>query len=1071
MDISQLSSAKKLKINLKYSDINSNVCFQEKTLLEIRPQEALTFFVKQYGQGVTDSNEVRCTATKDTADYLLKLFDSKKHEAYYPVFLIDEIKKNENELVVQTFIFSHMKKYNTAINVIVSNKMLKRLLNIESDLNPDSVSERKLINQQLQKLKNDYVWEELGQLAIFYLNNNKRGDRKSDLCLLGNKKYLNCQNNQIGLFAENEIYKTNNGYGVDIAIAPSIEFISQLDASTIDNEFSHDISKLSASASYMERWDAYNELTKKELEEDKEEFGALEYTSREISYNYSGTQYTFTISDSHNDQLDKSDIGKPLLITKIKATFGENPQIGLPKGIPVGSIQKISGNKVITLLETEESELPIPKSGFLELDTIGDEMIMKRREMARDRIMDESRVPMPNLLNIIESDTPKDDSLDWGKNPPITDELKKKFKKAENLTEHQKQAIDIAINTPDVCFIQGPPGTGKTTTIQAIDERFREVFAKEEREKQRKDKDYNPSNPRVLISSFQNEAVDNAISATLPKDLPAYRKKAKSAKDTDTYQDICEKWKENYSSKIKKTINLDIIEKFLPKKQELEDDFDSYRSSRDPQKAKKLIEDYLSFDVDVKYPELLVTQARELKKSLSIKIAKNDTDPELEYFVKKIQSLRTAVESFNDDGKQQLNRFLRFIELADRELSKDILEAFESVLDENFSAIENSKKFKAYTSAVNTLRKSVKKDKEENKDDPVAQCIRELAEHFETYYINTFAPEDKAQIFLGEFWLNLQDDYEDCIRTYATRTGATCQACLDLRDKNALPYDLVIIDEAARANPMDLFIPMSLAKKIIMVGDQKQLPHMLEYDVIQQLAEDPRFKDIIPEIEITLFERLFNKYSKSPRIKSILLTEQFRMHPDICNFVSKCFYDNQLKTASTMDLEKCSSPKEINEGKALTFVNIPLEKGAETPGKSKSRKVEVDAIIDGIQEIFNHDPKATIGVITFYSAQETLINNALEELMLESEQRNNIQVGTVDAFQGKEFNYVLLSCVRSNPKKTVGFLEKPNRLCVAFSRAQKQLIVYGDAETLKQIPCFNELYTICKNGGGCLREL
>ena len=88
---------------------------------------------------------------------------------------------------------------------------------------------------------------------------------------------------------------------------------------------------------------------------------------------------------------------------------------------------------------------------------------------------------------------------------------------------------------------------------------------------------------------------------------------------------------------------------------------------------------------------------------------------------------------------------------------------------------------------------------------------------------------------------------------------------------------------------------------------------------------------------------------------------------------------------------------------------------------------------------------------------------------------DRIEVGTVDAFQGKEYEYVLLSCVRSNPadkegKHSVGFLEKPNRLCVAFSRAQKQLITYGDADTLMQIPCFERLSEICLEEGGCYRE-
>jgi len=285
---------------------------------------------------------------------------------------------------------------------------------------------------------------------------------------------------------------------------------------------------------------------------------------------------------------------------------------------------------------------------------------------------------------------------------------------------------------------------------------------------------------------------------------------------------------------------------------------------------------------------------------------------------------------------------------------------------------------------------------------------------------------------------------------------------------------VVIIDEAARANPLDLFIPMSMGKKLVLVGDHKQLPHMLEPDVLKMLADEPKFKDI-PEIEKSLFERLFDMFSNGQRRKAIPLTHQFRMHPDICSFVSDAFYDGLLKTSKTITAEDRRSPKEINDGKALTFVNIPISRGAETSGVSKSRWAEVELIGKDVRKILDIDPEASIGLITFYSAQAQSLKRHLDSFLNEEEKRN-IEIGTVDAFQGKEFDYVLLSCVRSNSPKNgaqpiVGFLEKPNRLCVAFSRSIRQLAVYGDADTLIQIPCFSKLYEICAiEGGGCYRE-
>lgn len=102
----------------------------------------------------------------------------------------------------------------------------------------------------------------------------------------------------------------------------------------------------------------------------------------------------------------------------------------------------------------------------------------------------------------------------------------------------------------------------------------------------------------------------------------------------------------------------------------------------------------------------------------------------------------------------------------------------------------------------------------------------------------------------------------------------------------------------------------------------------------------------------------------------------------------------------------------------------------------------------------------------------------MEEIQkfLDEEQKRLVEVGTVDAFQGKEYDYVILSAVRSNeikndPQKSVGFLVKPNRLCVAFSRAQRQLIVCGDPNTLQQVDPFDKLMNLCKTGKeGLYRE-
>ena len=331
--------------------------------------------------------------------------------------------------------------------------------------------------------------------------------------------------------------------------------------------------------------------------------------------------------------------------------------------------------------------------------------------------------------------------------------------------------------------------------------------------------------------------------------------------------------------------------------------------------------------------------------------------------------------------------------------------------------------------------------------------------------------EARKALIIAEFLSRFDNEYEGLVRKHSLTTASTCQMSMKSGYADEV-YDLVIVDEAARANPLDLFIPMSMGKKIVLVGDHKQLPHMLEPDVLKLIKDDPKYKDL-PGIEISLFERLYNMFEKGSTPKSVLLTLQYRMHPAICKFVSNEFYDGKLETAPDITAEERATPKELYFGKPLVYVDIPRTCDTEGRGKSKFRYSEVRAITDDVKKILKVVPDGKIGIITFYSKQAELLKKSMDDL-LNAEQKSNIEVGTVDAFQGKEFDFVLLSCVRANDKEDlkekVGFLIKPNRVCVAFSRAKRQIVLYGDSKTLNEIPYFKAYYNISKTDEGYYRE-
>lgn len=925
---------------------------------------------------------VICKVDKAASDYLADLFETEKVDSFRCVFSIDGI--NDSSLEIQAYTFRSVVEYKTPIFIQVSDKLLEKT--------------------SPEKLYQEYVWNELGEPALFCLNYKNRKKQAADLRFLSGKRFLMAHNTPRGIVATSESYlKDRYTVPVDIYIAPEIKFITETEVPHVNNSLAEDLDKVSNPASYFARWEAYNELSKKLLEQESKEFGKLHYSSFTLKSDLNGITFEFET----DEELDDSFKGKELGVTPTASTNEDEGSTVRP--VAVGAIQRISRKTITTYLETTDGFDSIPETGGLSLYVAGDKIIMKRRDVARERMI-KHQSPIKSIVALIETGASEYElSSDWGSSKPVTEELKHNFKKASNLNPEQIEALNIAINTPDIALIQGPPGTGKTTVIKAICERFREIFEAEERKLQNDDPEHALRSPKILISSFQNEAVDNAISTPLPGDIPAYRKTAKRAKDStkEQYQKALDSWYTGVRKSIGELIEDKAAAEFVENKKKLSDEYLSYKNSGETlELASELIKHYLSF-TEITYPKELIDAANTVIKAVD---TGDDFDDLPDPVVAKLESQRIDKESFEDDGLINAKRLLAHLRIRDDlEIEECDIDAIAKVCGPDAT----DKDFNKYVSAVIKLQKRLCKVKTtiNTKDKGVVnECLLALQECFTNQYIRTLSDiESKKSLILNEFLSRLEQEYETVVRKYSMTTAATCQTSLNLKDKSQV-FDLVVIDEAARANPLDLFIPMSMGKKIVLVGDHKQLPHMLEPDVLKMITDDPKFKDL-PEIEKSLFERLFGMFSKGQKPKAILLTHQFRMHPEICKFVSESFYDGQLKTSETITPELRSSPVAINAGKPLTFVNVPIAKGGETPGVSKSRKAEVDAISRDLKSILETDKEATVGIITFYSAQASKIKQSLE-MILNDEESSRVEVGTVDAFQGKEFDYVMLSCVR-----------------------------------------------------------
>ena len=205
------------------------------------------------------------------------------------------------------------------------------------------------------------------------------------------------------------------------------------------------------------------------------------------------------------------------------------------------------------------------------------------------------------------------------------------------------------------------------------------------------------------------------------------------------------------------------------------------------------------------------------------------------------------------------------------------------------------------------------------------------------------------------------------------------------------------------------------------------------------------------------------------------------MHPVLGKFVNDTFYApyGESFTSGRPATDFGHSLKSY-VGAVAAWVDMPLVLGAERGGQSKRREVEATRVAKEALRIMREQPDYSVGVITFYSAQVNELHRQMEALGM-TEQiedgsyriretwkttrdrsgklREHLRIGTVDAFQGKEFDVVLLSMTRSNdmpvdqPKwlrRKYGHLMLENRLCVAMSRQQRLLIVVGDSGMLKR---------------------
>lgn len=452
-------------------------------------------------------------------------------------------------------------------------------------------------------------------------------------------------------------------------------------------------------------------------------------------------------------------------------------------------------------------------------------------------------------------------------------------------------------------------------------------------------------------------------------------------------------------------------------------------------------------------------------------------DEEREEIKKVLLAQRTTPESYADDGKKQAYALKQLIlqEIID---NGGDTAAIDEVLR---TKGQDPKVLKTYEQFVDGLKKkyvTVKKvDTAISSVDSVEQCLKEVDSELERVRLERLENRNEATAYILQNFLEcIQDEkeIERIIEKYANVTAATCQQSMGVgRFAMNTTYDLVIVDEAARANPLDLLIPVSMGKQVILVGDHKQLPHMLDPDVVKQFETDEKMQEL-GVLQESLFERLFNMFSRSEgRVKrTARLSKQYRMHPVIGEFASDNFYSEYKLDSSEVKVEdKTAHLNGLYNDRPIAWINLDKNNyGMEIGRRSKKREKEAARIIKEVKKVLAIAPKKSIGIISFYKSQSDYLKD-IAKTELTDAQNDRVEIGTVDAFQGKEFDVVFLSCVRANVidledrRHRIGHIDDLSRLCVSFTRARQLMVAVGDRETVECIPALADFIGRCREGG------
>jgi len=866
--------------------------------------------------------------------------------------------------------------------------------------------------------------------------------------------------------------------------------------------------------SYLKKWDEFGDLEGELLLKHAREVGALQYCDPEQNRDgtvsvriaqapdsawralETGRVTAFEFVDELRDYLNNESLTFREFADGIGNEKEENEE-------SKKSRQKLEGEKAKKLYFTVsdfdaasktitlKAESMPSESGTLILSLAGEIAQIKRRMSARRSIL-VGRAANPQLGPLIEEKGVIAAVRPSQKIRPLTAFVRDKVFQTPP-TVMQEKAIDIALNTPDIALIQGPPGTGKTTVIAAILERLNELA----------DKRGARTKGQILLTGFQHDAVENMIARLSLNSIPVPKfgkRSGANEQDFSAFERSLEQWCSKLAAELR-VRNPQIAE--IEQETEIKNLCLQYVRVPTRTLAANLVGKISSLGVPI-----LGEDGARRAANLAATFAREDRfNEESDQLLNAVRRLRIRPESFADDGPER---------------ATDALADLKDMLDENELALLDRASLWRREDGITPFLRDLERLKRkllarftlppvfrvEKQNDEVIALAEEAVNRIKAA---GYSAKDAKSAALAEFLAELESNpygMIDAVSDYSFAFAATCQQSVNRKMQNqkgitgndsdqSMEYEYVIVDEAARVSPRDLMIPMAQGKRIILVGDHRQLPHIIDDEVARQMEEGETGQAESDWLKRSMFQYLFSERLKMLEEndginRRVTLDKQYRMHPLLGDFISRNFYE-RFDTSEKLGSAKPASDFVHNlrdtDGKPAAWLDVPAVKGKhERRGTSWTRPAEATAIARQLQVWMNSEvgKNLSFGVISFYKAQADFIKKQLGKI---TDDDKKLRIGTVDSFQGMEFDVVFLSIVRTFPQKWTpkddnrekqsrglfGHLCLYNRLNVSMSRQKKLLVVAGDSGLLQNdlavefVPGLVDFYKLCQEQGAMLQ--